>query len=455
MPYTHALRARRWLLLPPPGFDTPALVQAQLIERVLVLGSGARENALARALARGATGRRVLIAPGNGGGAGFAQTAPIDLADHAAIIELARRERAQLVVVGPEAPLTAGVVDALTEAGLVAFGPSRAAARLEGSKAFLKDIAARAGIPTARHRVARSLAEAEHAIAEFGAPVVVKADGLCAGKGVVVASSVEQALGAARSMIEERVFGAAGECVVIEECLLGRELSVHAISDGERFVVLPPARDHKRIHDADRGPNTGGMGVICPPPDVSPELSAEIAERMIAPTLRAMREAGTPFRGVLFAGIMLTERGPMLLEHNVRFGDPECEALMELCEGDLAQVLYGAATGQLDPEALVVRRDLCAVVVVMSAAGYPQKPCTGDEIFGIEQAEAVGAVVHHAGTERRDGRVLTSGGRVLAVTAAASRWQDARAKAYAACRLIRFEGQHYRRDIGGPTEEPA
>ncbi len=413
---------------------------------ILVLGSGAREQALARALSASPDVARVVVAPGNGGGA---ERALVDLADAADVVRVARELGASLVVVGPEAPLVIGVVDALEAAGIPAFGPSREAARLEASKVFIKAFAVEAKIPTAKHEVATELAEAEAIIRRRGAPIVIKADGLCAGKGVVVASTVDEAIDAARAMLVERVFGEAGAAIVIEDALVGREVSVHAICDGERFLRLPAARDHKRVFDGDRGPNTGGMGAICPVKDVDAALLERIDREILAPTLRGMKERGTPFKGVLFAGLMILEDGtPMLLEHNVRFGDPECEALMELVEGDVAGLLASAARGALDAGRVTVDAKRSSVVVVLAAKGYPEKPVTGAVITGVEAAEATGARVFHAGTKRVGEVVTVSGGRVMAVTASDHDPEVARAKAYAAAELVQFDGKHFRSDLG-------
>lgn len=421
------------------------------IARVLVLGNGAREHALARALTRGGPDRQVFVAPGNGGTrSDRIHRESLDLARPDAVVALAERLSPDLVVVGPEAPLCAGIVDTLTEAGFLTYGPSREAARLEGSKVFLKELAREANIPTARFSVARSYEEAERIILERGAPVVVKADGLCAGKGVVVASTLAEAKEAARSMLDDRIFGEAGGVVVLEDRLVGHEVSVHAICDGERFVLLPPARDHKRIFDGDRGPNTGGMGVACPAPGITTSLLDRIAREAIAPTLETMRARGTPFRGTLFAGLMITPDGdPMLLEHNVRFGDPECEALVEMIDGDLAGLLASAARGALEPDLISLPHDRASAVVILAAAGYPGTPKKGDQISGVAAAEAVeGVLVHHAGTESQDGALVTSGGRVLAVTARGRTFEEARVRAYRAADLISFEGKQLRRDIG-------
>ncbi|MCC6213856.1 MAG: phosphoribosylamine--glycine ligase [Polyangiaceae bacterium] len=414
--------------------------------RVLVLGSGAREHALAARLLQSAGVTEVLVAPGN---AGTALHDPARIRNVAGEpLELARSLQPDLVVVGPEAPLVDGIVDRLAAAGILAFGPGAAAARLEGSKAFMKQIAAAAGIPTARHVVVRDLASAERAIEGFAAAPVVKADGLCAGKGVVVAESRSEALAAAREMLEGGVFGDAGRTVVLEERIEGEEASVHAVADGERFVLLPAAQDHKRLGDGDRGPNTGGMGAYAPAPLVTPALAEAVGARVVGPALRALREVGAPFRGALFAGLMIRPTGdPVLLEFNVRFGDPETEVLMAATDGDLFEVLAGAARGRL-PDAATLPVARHAVCVVVAAAGYPGVPRRGDRVGGLDEAARVpGVSVYHAGTALEQGEVRSSGGRVLAVTACGASLREAHARAYQAADRVTLEGRQLRRDI--------
>jgi len=425
--------------------------------RILVLGSGAREHALANVLARSPRTTEVIVCPGNAGtvcpaesGRARIRRAYASSDKPEAIVELARREDVHLVVVGPEALLCAGVADALEQAGFRVFGPSHEAARLEGSKAFMKEFAQRHAIPTAPFAIVTTFREAEAEIRRRGAPIVVKADGLCAGKGVVVAQTEEEAIAAARDMLVDNRFGAAGQTVVIEDVIAGEEASVHAITDGTSFFVLPVARDHKRAFDGDNGPNTGGMGVFAPSPQVTSAMLERIEREILRPTIDGMRQEGRPLRGVLFAGLMITPAGdPMLLEHNVRFGDPECEALMSLVEGDVAELCDSVARGSLDMNAVRVAPNRCAIVVVVAAAGYPTAPRSGDVIHGIDRANKHPHVaVYHAGTRDSGSDVVTSGGRVLAVTATGESMIVARERAYAAAADISFDGGFYRRDIG-------
>jgi phosphoribosylamine--glycine ligase len=426
---------------------------------VLVVGQGAREHALACRLLESDAVGRVLVAPGNAGSDLGAGAPPGKSLASAAgdPREIALSLRPDLIVVGPEAPLVAGLVDELSSAGLAVYGPSRAAARLEGSKAFLKDFAVRHGIRTGRYHIARSFDEAREQIADFAVPPVIKADGLCAGKGVVVAATVGEAEDAAREMLSGRAFGDAGRTVVIEERLEGQELSVHAICDGERALLLPGVQDHKRIGDGDTGPNTGGMGTYGPVAWMDAELSRRLQSGVVEPVLRGMAELGTPFKGTIFANIMLVGGvDPVLFEINVRFGDPETQVLMNVLRGDLYEALRGCALGRLDPDSLRVDPDgPSAVCVVLAASGYPAAPRSGDVIEGLDRAaRSPGVRIYHAGTRRDGGRVLTAGGRVLGVTAVAADLPAARARAYEAAEQIQFSGKQMRRDIGARALVP-
>ena len=419
------------------------------LRKILVIGSGAREHALALRLLDSKSVGEVIVAPGNAGTASQRRLPGRTLRNASgSALDVALAERPDLVVVGPEAPLCDGLVDQLTDAGHVVFGPTRAAARLEGSKAFMKEFAERHGIPTAKSVVVRRPEDLEAALRRFSEPPVVKADGLCAGKGVVVSESHDEARREALAMLSGERFGAAGETVVLEERVLGQEASVHVVSDGERFVILPPAQDHKRLADGDRGPNTGGMGTYAPAPLVTPALSRAIEERLIAPAIRGMVSDGSPFRGALFAGVMVTPSGePILLEFNVRFGDPETEVLMGIIDGDFADALDAAARGALHADLLRVSQR-SAVCVVLASEGYPQAPVTGDPIEGLDELERLeGVFAYHAGTRRDGGRVVTAGGRVLALTATGSTLAEAHARVYEAVARVRFRGMQLRRDI--------
>jgi phosphoribosylamine--glycine ligase len=369
------------------------------------------------------------------------------------LVELAVREAVDLVVVGPEAPLTLGLVDALAARGVLAFGPTRAAARLEGSKVFMKRFLLRHGLPTAAFEVFDDPVRARAYIRQKGAPIVVKADGLAAGKGVVVAATVDEAYEAIERMMVERTLGDAGRTVVVEEVLPGQEVSFHVVSDGERFVTLAPAEDHKRLLAGDAGPNTGGMGAYAPAPVVTAELNRRIVDRIIAPTLDAMRREGTPFRGVLFAGLMIDAGEPRVLEFNVRFGDPEATVVLPLYDGDLLSLLEGAARGRIPDECVgegaQATAPRAALSVVMASEGYPGKPRTGEVILGLDSPLEPGAFVLHAGTAQGEGgTIVTSGGRVLTVGARGETLTEAAAKAYRAVDRIRFRGEQHRTDIG-------
>lgn len=421
--------------------------------RILIIGSGGREHALARTIAASPSCDRLWCAPGNAGIAQVAQCVELDSRDSEALIGFARAQAVDLVVIGPEAPLVAGLADRLEAAGIAAFGPSAAAARLEGSKSFTKDLCARHDIPTAAYRTVTDLAEAEAYIRERGAPIVIKADGLAAGKGVTVAQTLDQALEAARQALGEGRFGQAGAELVIEACMVGPEVSFFALVDGVTALPLATAQDHKRAFDGDEGPNTGGMGAFSPSPLVDAAMQARIMEEIIEPTVRAMAQEGCPFKGVLYAGLMLTAQGPKLVEYNVRFGDPECQVLMMRLAGDLLPVLVACREGTL-ADTRIGWKPEPAVCIVLAAQGYPGSYTKGSVIAGIDRAEAGGAVCFHAGTKQgeatkqEEGRtVLANGGRVLGVTACGADLSAARATAYAAIDRIDWPEGFCRRDI--------
>jgi phosphoribosylamine---glycine ligase len=407
--------------------------------RVLVLGGGGREHALALALSRDPAVTGLHAAPGNPGIAEVATVHDVDPVDGPAVADLAEELAADLVVVGPEAPLVAGVADVLRERGISCFGPSAAAARLEGSKAFAKEVMAAAGVPTAAARVCETPQEVSAALDEFGAPYVVKDDGLAGGKGVVVTSDRDEALAHA----------AACGRVVVEDYLDGPEVSLFAVTDGRTVVPLLPAQDFKRAFDGDAGPNTGGMGAYTPLPWLPEGLVDEVAERVLQPTVDEMARRGTPFAGLLYAGLALTARGVRVVEFNARFGDPETQPLMALLASPLGIVLKAAADGRLSELGPLAWLDGAAVAVVLAAEGYPAEPRTGDPVRGLAEADAMDGVhVIHAGTAYDDTReVVSSGGRVLSVTAVGSDVADARAKAYAAVDTLRIDGAQFRTDI--------
>jgi phosphoribosylamine--glycine ligase len=415
---------------------------------ILLLGSGGREHALAWKLAQSPQCGRLFAAPGNPGVGQHAMCVDLDATDHPAVIAFCERERIGLVVVGPEAPLVDGLADSLRGVGIAVFGPSRAAAQLEGSKGFTKDLCERAGIPTAAYVRVSNEADGLSALDSFGAPVVIKADGLAAGKGVTVAMTIEEAQEAVREIFSGR-FGEAGAEAVIEEFLEGEEASFFALTDGSTIVPFGSAQDHKRVGEGDTGPNTGGMGAYSPASVLTPEMRAEAITRIIAPTVRAMADEGYPYSGVLYAGLMLTRSGPKLIEYNARFGDPECQVLMMRLESDLVELLDACARNRLGSVQPPRFSDDVALTVVMAANGYPGTPEKGGRIDGIPAAEAGGAKVFHAGTALGIEGVLTAtGGRVLNVTAIGASVADAQAKAYAAVDLIAFPTGFCRRDIG-------
>ena len=407
--------------------------------KTLVIGTGGREHALALALSRDPHVTEVHAAPGNPGMAGVAELHAVDPLDGDAVADLAERLGVDLVVVGPEAPLVAGVADAVRARGIDCFGPSREAARLEGSKAFAKDVMAAAGVPTAMARVCETTEQVAAALDAFGAPYVVKDDGLAAGKGVVVTDDRDAALAHA----------AACDRVVVEEFLDGPEVSLFAVTDGSTVVPLQPAQDFKRVGDDDAGPNTGGMGAYTPLPWAPEGLVDEVRQRVLQPTVDEMAKRGAPFQGLLYAGLALTSRGVRVIEFNARFGDPETQPLLALLDSPLGVLLRGAAQGRLDQVAAPRWKDGAAVAVVVASKDYPRRPRTGDVIHGLMDAERIpGVDVIHAGTARgEDGQLVTAGGRVLAVTAVGSDVAEAREHAYEAVAKIRIDGAHHRTDI--------
>jgi len=414
---------------------------------ILLLGSGGREHALAWKLAQSPLCENLYAAPGNPGIADHAELVSMDVTDHAAVVAYCTERSIKLVVIGPEAPLVDGLADSLRAHDIPVFGPDKAAAQLEGSKGFTKDLCARANIPTAAYVRTTSLEQARAELTKFGLPVVIKADGLAAGKGVIIAETAEQAEEALADMFSGS-FGAAGAEVVLEEFMTGEEVSFFALTDGTAILPFGSAQDHKRVGDGDTGPNTGGMGAYSPARILTPALEQEALERIIRPTVDTLRAEGMPYNGVLYAGLMLTREGPKLVEYNARFGDPECQVLMMRLEDDLAALLLSVATGKLADYGTVSMRDECALTVVMAANGYPGTPEKDGAISGIDAAEAEGSKVFHAGTALKNGALVANGGRVLNVTALGSSIADAQAQAYRAVDAISFPTGFCRRDIG-------
>ncbi|MBI3497034.1 MAG: phosphoribosylamine--glycine ligase [Proteobacteria bacterium] len=416
--------------------------------RVLVVGSGAREHALCWAIAASPLVDRLYAAPGNAGIANEAICVPIGVGDLDGLVAFAKTGDIDFVVIGPEAPLVAGLADRMAAVGIKTFGPSAAAAALEGSKSFTKELCRANDIPTAAYERFTDLGAAEAYVRRKGAPIVIKADGLTAGKGVVVAATVEEAIDALRAMLGAKRFGAAGASLVVEEFLEGEEASFHALIDGTNVLALASAQDHKRVGDGDVGPNTGGMGSYSPAPVVSERVAEAIMTRIIKPTVSAMAAMGRPFKGVLYAGVMVTAQGPKLIEYNVRFGDPEAQVLIPRLQSDLLPALVAAADGELKQFQLRWH-DRAALCVVMAAKGYPEAPQRGTEIRGLDDAAALpDVIVFHAGTKEVGGRILADGGRVLGVTALGTDVAEAQRNAYAAVDRIDWPGGFCRRDIG-------
>jgi phosphoribosylamine---glycine ligase len=414
---------------------------------ILLIGSGGREHALAWRLAQSPLCNTLYAAPGNPGIGEDAQCVVLDVTDHAAVIQFCTAKDIGLVVIGPEGPLVGGLADSLRGAGIPTFGPDKAAAQLEGSKNFTKEICGAANIPTAAYEHYTGAADAISGLADFGLPVVIKADGLAAGKGVVIAETHAEAVAA----IEDNFagsFGDAGASVVIEEFMVGEEASFFALTDGKTVVAFGSAQDHKRVGDGDIGPNTGGMGAYSPAPVLTPEIEAQVMVRIIHPTVEVMAQKGMPYNGVLFAGLMLTSEGPKLIEYNCRFGDPECQVLMTRFQGDLAALMMAVARTDLASADTPEFEDCTALTVVMAAKGYPGTPEKGGVIGGLEAAAESGAKIFHAGTAIKDGNLVASGGRVLNVTASGSTVAAAQAAAYAAVTAVDFASGFYRKDIG-------
>ena len=414
--------------------------------KVLVVGSGGREHAICWKLKQSPKVTGLFCAPGNGGIAQIARCVDVKATDVDGMVKWAKENAMDFVVVAPDDPLALGMVDALEEAGIPAFGPRANAAVIEASKAFSKELMKKYHIPTARYETFTQLDKALAYIEAQGAPIVVKADGLALGKGVVVAATVDEAKTAAREMMEDKKFGQSGSTVVIEECMTGPEVTVLAFADGEHVYPMPASQDHKRAYDGNRGPNTGGMGAISPPPQYTPEIAQRCVDEIFLPTIAALKAEGRPFQGVLYFGLMLTPDGPKVVEYNARFGDPECQAVLSLLDSDLIDIFTACREGTLDQ--LDLRwKDSAACCLVLASGGYPLDYRKGFPISGLEEA-GKSAVVFHAGTAEKDGQIVTSGGRVLGVTALGDTLEQAIDNAYAAAKPISFTDMHFRTDIG-------
>lgn len=421
----------------------------EIVMQILVIGSGGREHALAWKLAQSPRVKKIYCAPGNGGISRQAELVDIKADDIDGLLKFSKEKNIDLVVVGPEKPLALGIVDVFTAEGIKIFGPTKDLARMESSKVFSKELMKKYGVPTADFQIFKDSEEAKAYIRTKGVPIVIKADGLAAGKGVIVAKEKEEALGAVANIMDFKLFGGSGDSVVIEQCLEGQEASILVVSDGTDYVCLAPSQDHKRVFDQDKGPNTGGMGAYSPAPVITDEIFADIKERIITPILKGLAAEGKFYKGVLYAGLMITDEGPKTLEFNVRFGDPETQAILPRLKTDLVDIIEASIDGGLSTFGELQWREEACVCVVMAAGGYPGDYKKGLEISGLKEVEAFKDItVFHAGTKRHDENVLTDGGRVLGVTALGSDIEDAINKAYGAVSKIGFEGAYFRRDIG-------
>jgi len=414
---------------------------------ILVMGSGGREHAICWKIKQSPRVKRLYAAPGNGGTGQCAVNADIDILDNEAVKKFCLEKKIDLVVVGPEIPLSRGITDVLEAAEICVCGPSYAASRLESSKIFAKELMGRYGIPTAAFRIFDDAARAEEYINEIGAPVVVKTDGLAAGKGVIVAADTEEAVKAVRQILNDKVFGAAGNKIIVEECLVGEEVSVLVMTDGRNIVPLASSQDHKRAYDGDAGPNTGGMGAYSPAPVVSDKLFDQISREAIRPVIDGLKEDGTPYKGVLYAGVMITEEGPKVLEYNVRFGDPETQAILPRLKTDIVDLLEATARGDLSGVHLEWDERDC-VAVVLASGGYPGDYTKDKKIYGIGDAENEGTIVFHSGTKLQNNSLITSGGRVLTIAGMGKGVKKAAENAYRGVGKIKFDGVMYRKDIG-------
>ena len=419
-----------------------------ILQKVLVIGSGAREHALVQACLKSPSVKSVIAAPGNGGMSAQVECLPLNVEDVPAIVALAKEQRADFVIVGPEVPLSLGAVDALEAAGIPAYGPKKAGARLEASKTFTKDFLLRHHIPTAEGKKFTQVQPALEFLKKGAFPIVIKASGLAAGKGVIIAQDYEQAQTAVCDMLDKKIFGESGAEILIEEFMDGEEASIMLMVSGTKFVELPPSQDHKRVGDGDTGPNTGGMGAYAPAAVVTPEINRQVIERIVRPTLEGLKADGIDYRGTLYVGIMVTKQGPKVVEFNVRFGDPECQVLLPLLQTDPVQLMWDCAHGTLDPQSVKFKNGY-AVIVVMAAKGYPGSYPKGEAItLPAAQDLEEGVQILHAGTKRDEsGRILTAGGRVLGAVARAATLPEAVKKAYRACAQVSFPSKYLRKDI--------